>query len=545
MDINMMKVMIIDDEFYFREALKISIPWNDLGFSICGEAKNGKDALDKLATLNPDIIIVDINMPIMDGLEFIHNVKAKEIDSKIIILTGHNEFNYAKQAVKLGVTNYLLKPVNNEELINSLFEVKKIIEKEEIVEKEVKKLKQQVKDSRPLLKDKFLGDLVQGSLILKEDETIQTMEYLNIDLNLERFQVVTIELDYEESQGWNDEEKQLWKFAVSNISSEILEKQFIFDMCYDSDDRICIILGINEAENKSCFNSLLENRLELIRALIYKHLSFTVTIGVGSEKNELFDIPASYKESVVALKNKLTVGKNRIILYSTVGDSGIKGNLFTGEHRSQLLMNMRIANEKEVLRLINQIFKEMRSENIHHEILYVVCIEMTAVCLEFVVEVGLSFKDILPNGQFNIIEEVQSKRSIDEMKTWIEDVFKHTLEIIKKNKSSKSSKIIEEVKKYIKENYQRDELSIDEIAKKLFVNYAHLSFIFKRETGVTINEYLTEIRIKKAKQLIDGGNTLVLDVSRRVGYADANYFGKCFKKYYGLAPSKYIDNIRK
>ena len=540
----MLKIMIVDDEFYFREALKVSLPWKELGIEICGEAKNGKDALERIEDWNPDIVLVDINMPIMGGLEFVQNVREKGINSKFIILTGHSEFNYAKQAVQLGVNNYILKPVDEEELMKSLLEMKRLIEKEAGIKIEVDKLRQQVKDSLPLLKDKFLNELTQGSFIQGKQETIKRIEYLNVNTNSENYQVVAIELDYEESLSWKDEDRQLWKFAVSNISSEILSEQFSFDMFYDRDDRICIIIGKNGMEYQNDFSPFLENRLELIRTSVCKHLGFTVTIGVGTEKNGLFDVSASYKESMVALKNKLTIGKNRIILYSSVADYGIKGNLFTSEHRSQLLMNMRTVDETEVLKLIKQIFMKMRGENIHHEILFVVCIEMVAVCLEFIVEVGLGLKDILPNNQLNVIEEIQSKRSIDEMESWIEGIFQYTLETIKRNKSSKASKLIEEVRKYIRNNYGNDELSIEEIARNLFVNYAHLCFIFKRDTGVTINEYLTELRIKKAKELFDGGNTLVLDVAGRVGYSDANYFGKCFKKYYGLTPSKYLENIR-
>ena len=540
----MLKVMIIDDEFYFREALKVSIPWNELGFHICAEAKNGKDALEKAVKLNPDIMIVDINMPIMDGLEFVRNVNEKGIGSKIIILTGHSEFNYARQAVQLGVNNYILKPVDDDELIKSLIETKEIIEKEASIKIEADRLRQQLKDSLPLLKDKLLNELLQGGFIRGKHETMKKMEYLNVNICSKYYQVVTIEMEYEESSGWNNEDKQLWKFAVSNISGEVLAEQYVFDMCYDTEDRICIILGTEEMDHKSDISPLLHNRLELIRNVVQKHLGFTVSIGVGNIKNGLFDIHASYKESIVALKNKLTVGKNKIIPYSTVSDSIIKGNLFTGEHRSQLLMNLRTADEREVQRLIRQIFIEMRSDNIHHEILFVVCIELVAVCLEYIVEAGLSLKDILPGNSLNIIEQLQSKGSIDEMESWIEEIYRHTMELSKRNRSSKVSKLIDEVKKYIGDNYTNDDLNIDEIARKLFVNYAHLCFIFKRDTGVTINEYLTELRIKKAKELFDRGNTLVLDVASKVGYADANYFGKCFKKFYGLAPSKYIENIQ-
>lgn len=541
----MYKVMIIDDEFYFREALKVSIPWEELGLEVCGEAKNGKDALEKVADLNPDIMIVDINMPIIDGLEFIQSVKETGIESKFIILTGHSEFNYAKQAVQLGVNNYILKPVNEEELISSLIEIKEIIKRETSIKFEFEGLKQQVRDSIPLLKDKLLNELLQGSLIPKENETLKKMEYLKINIKSDYYLVITIELDCGDDTNWDNEEKQLWKYAVSNISSEILDEKFIFDICYDIDDRICIIVGMDGTQNKGDFLTQLESRLELVRAAICKHLDFTITVGVGSEKAELFDIPVSYRESIIALKHKLTLGKNRIILYSLVAESGIKGTVFSGEYRSQLLMNIRTADEEEVNKLISQVFMRVRGENIHHQILFVVCIEMVAVCMEAMVEMGLRIEDVITKGSFNLVEEIQSKKSIAEMETWIKEIFMHTLETIKKNKISKASRLIEEVKKYISSNYQSSELSIDEIARNLFVNYAHLCFIFKRDAGVTINEYLTEFRIRKAKELFDSGNTLILDVASKVGYADASYFGKCFKKYYGLAPSKFIENIRK
>ena len=541
----MYKVMIIDDEFYFREALKVSIPWEELGLEVCGEAKNGKDALEKVADLNPDIMIVDINMPIIDGLEFIQSVKETGIESKFIILTGHSEFNYAKQAVQLGVNNYILKPVNEEELISSLIEIKEIIKRETSIKFEFEGLKQQVRDSIPLLKDKLLNELLQGSLIPKENETLKKMEYLKINIKSDYYLVITIELDCGDDTNWDNEEKQLWKYAVSNISSEILDEKFIFDICYDIDDRICIIVGMDGTQNKGDFLTQLESRLELVRSAICKHLDFTITVGVGSEKAELFDIPVSYRESIIALKHKLTLGKNRIILYSLVAESGIKGTVFSGEYRSQLLMNIRTADEEEVNKLISQVFMRVRGENIHHQILFVVCIEMVAVCMEAMVEMGLRIEDVITQGSFNLVEEIQSKKSIAEMETWIKEIFMHTLETIKKNKISKASRLIEEVKKYISSNYQSSELSIDEIARNLFVNYAHLCFIFKRDAGVTINEYLTEFRIRKAKELFDSGNTLILDVASKVGYADASYFGKCFKKYYGLAPSKFIENIRK
>ncbi len=536
----MLKIMIVDDEFYFREAIKISLPWNELGFEICGEAKNGRDALEKVEAYKPEIIIVDINMPIMDGLEFVQHLREKNNDIKIIILTGHSEFNYARQAVKLEVFNYLLKPVDEEELKKTLLDLKNIIEKEVIIKTEMDRLKQQVRESIPLLKDKFLNELLRGNLSKKDSGTIKRMEYLKVNSSSDYYLAVTIELDTDDE--WDDDDKQLWKFAVSNIADEILSEKYEFDRCYDNDDRICIIIGTKNNGDKKNFLSGLECKLEWIRSLVAKYMDFSVTIGVGETRNDLFDVYDSYKESIVALKNKVTVGKNKVILYSSVAEPGIKVNLFSVEQRSQLLMSMRLANEKEVDACITQIFDRMRCENIHYELLYVICIELISVCYEFIIEIGASLEEIFPDKQFSIIGRLQLKKSINEMEEWIRQIYRHTLETIKRNKSSKASIMIGDVKKYIRENYHNYELGIDEIAKNLFINYAHLCFIFKRDTGVTINEYLTEFRIRKAKELFDRGNTLVLDVAGKVGYADANYFGKCFKKYYGIPPSKYLEN---
>lgn len=535
----MYKVMLVDDEFYFREALKISLPWQELGFEICGEAKNGREALHKIQDLKPDIIIVDINMPIMDGLEFAQKLRETGIESKILILTGHSEFSYAKQAVSLGVYNYLLKPVNEDELANCLCEMKADIQKEANIRIELEKLEKQVKENIPLLKEKLLNDLLQGNSVIKSEELFNKIKYLKMNILSEYYQVAVAEVDYDENLRWTDEDKQLWIFAVKNITGEILQEQFEFEMCYDRDDRLCIIVCLNGNEE----DSLIEETFEKIKILVNKYLKFSISIGIGNRKSEIFDVASSYKESIIALKNKLTVGSNKVILFSSVDDLELKLNLFTAEHRSRLLLCMRTGNSEELNMILSNIFKDVRGKNIHYEILLVVCVEIMSVCLEIIAEMGISFKDIYQNNKLNVFEEIQLKKSIDEMEGWIKGIFTDAVEYIKKNKNTKASQLIEKVKKYITDNYQNDELDINKMAKSLFVNYGHLCFIFKRDTGITINEYLTEFRIKKAKELIDSGNQLVLGVAKKVGYADANYFGKCFKKYYGITPSKYIDNV--
>ncbi len=538
----MLKIMIIDDEFYFREALKISLPWDKLGFTICGEAKNGKDALEKLELLKPDIALVDINMPIMDGLEFTQAVIQRESNIKIIILTGYSEFGYAKQAVEFGVKSYLLKPIDENELEKALIQTKSIIESERKIKVEIEQLKEQVKESLPILRDKVLNQLIQGNLIFNMEEIKSRLEYLNIKIISKYYQVMVIELGDEDNFDFTQEDKHLWRFAVSNIVHEVLKNSITFEVFRDNLERICIITAFDDEKDDNSYSRLV-SKLEQIIDLVQKYLKITMSIGVGNVKEDIRDISGSYSEALTALKDRIIQGKNKVIFYSSVSQTSLTTNVYSTAYRNQLLMSMRTGDTEQAEKLIAQIFQEVRMRKVNHELLLVICIEMISTCIQFTGECGHNFIDITGEKQFNIIEKIQGKKTLKEIEGWIKHIFFSTVSYVEKNKTSKSSKIIEKVKRYVAENYMDEGLNIQELAKHLFINYSHICYLFKKETESTINEYITEYRLKKAKELFDAGNHLVIDVANKVGYADANYFGKCFKKYYGISPSKYSEGI--
>lgn len=538
----MLKILIVDDEFYFREALKISLPWEELGFQICGEAKNGRDALEKVKTLNPDIVLVDINMPIMGGLEFVQCINELKVNVKIVILTGYSEFNYAKQAVQLGVNNYLLKPINEDEMANTLKQLKRLIESEMDRKIQFDMLKEQVQENLPILKDKLLNELLLRSSTLIEQKVIEKFKYLNIDIVSEHYQVAAIELDNEADFNWNEEDKQLWRFAVSNIVWEIFNEIFKLEVFNDNSEKICVILGYADSYNDK-INFNLNEMFNKLKYIVEKHFHFTITIGLGNTKENLKDISSSYKEAVFALKNNIVFGNNKVIMYSGITDFDLTKNIDIIEYRNQLLMDMRMSNSFDVTKTLNKMFKEIKDRGINHEFLFVICIETISICFEFIAEAGCNLTDILHDNQLNIITKIQTIKNLIEMEKYINKIFLEVINSIEKNKISKNRKLIEGIKEYINENYHNEELNIAGISNHFYINYSYLCYLFKREAGTTINEYIIEVRLNRAKALFDKGNVLVSDVSTKVGYSDANYFGKCFKKRYGISPSKYIENI--
>jgi len=536
----MLKILIVDDEFYFRQALKISLPWEDLGFVICGEAKNGIDALEAIERVVPDIALVDINMPVMDGLEFIRTTVEKGYNIKFIILTGYGEFDYAKQAIEMGVQNYILKPINEEDLKNALFRIKCIIENEISITVELDTLKQKVKESVPILKEKFLNDLIQGHSIIRNEDISERLSYLDIKLLSKYYRVAVIEIDKTPEMNWNEYDKQLWKFAVRNITEEIIGGLFNYEMCDDNNGRTCVILGCNEIIDHDQVQIHL--LFKSLKEAVSKFLKFTITIGLGNQYSELQDIHVSYKEAVFALKNKMVIGDNSIIFYNIISDSGLILNPYPVEIKTQLMMSMRMGNIEEICSLINQVFHQSRAKKIYYEVILALSIELIATCIEYLAETGYSCNDIFADP-IKTIEEAQNKKNVTELEEWVKDIFTRTISFVSNNKLSRPKILVNQIKEFIHANYCKEDFRIEDIANQLYINYGHVCYTFKKEMGMTVIEYLTEVRIRKAKELIDSGVHTVNLVAEKVGYADSNYFGKCFKKYYGVSPKKYIENI--
>ncbi|QGQ96047.1 response regulator [Paenibacillus psychroresistens] len=536
----MLKILIVDDEFYFRKGFKVLLPFDELGFEICGEAKNGEEALQLIIELKPDIVFLDINMPMMDGLELAEAIRSRGLMTTIVFLTGYSEFSFAQQAMQLGVQYYLLKPVNVEELKLTLLSIKESIEKESSFKLEVDGLKAQIKESMTILKDRFVYELIKGNTILMDDEILQKLQYYKIDLVSSYYGAMILELDVQDK--WSEEDKQLWRFAVANIAKEILTQNRIFVFQQDINEHVCMLLGIEEVFYVNDLANLIYV-CEQIKQIVHKHLKLTVTIGLGHMYASIKNVSVSYKESFFAVRNKLTLGDNNVIAFSSVKEMQIMSNFYPMERRAEMLMNMRLGNAEELDVRIALIFKEFRMSSISLNMLFVICIEMASTCFELLTETGQNYPQFF-REKMNLIEDLQAQKSLDEMEKWIKELFDSTMHTVAVNRSNKSQKIVQSVKKYIEENYGNENLMITEISQSLFINYGHLSYLFKKETGKTINDFLTEFRINKAKELMDKGNHYILEVSLKVGYSDQGYFSKCFKKFFGQAPSKYIHTIK-
>jgi two-component system response regulator YesN len=278
---------------------------------------------------------------------------------------------------------------------------------------------------------------------------------------------------------------------------------------------------------------------------VRNELACTVTIGVGSAYDTFESISLSFKEALNALKRRFAWGGDKVYMHSPIGESGTKALLFSVEKRSGLLMNMRIGNIADTEEWLARFFQEARDKKASMEMLLLAGVEIVSTCLEFLTETSHSFEDVfLHTTQSDMIGQVQRIKTFKELEAWIRSLILRAMEHVHSRKAHRGVKVIEDVKSYIASHYGNEELRIEDIAKSVHMNYNHLCFVFKKETTVTINDYLTETRMIKAKELFDRGESVIQSVANRVGYADANYFSKCFKKHIGITPSKYVNQIR-
>jgi two-component system response regulator YesN len=289
----------------------------------------------------------------------------------------------------------------------------------------------------------------------------------------------------------------------------------------------------------------MESLCEAIRKSVQSNLACTVTIGVGNVYPGFQSISVSYKEALYALKHRFVVGGNQVIAHSMVAESGMKVSLFSVEKRSSLLMCMRIGNLSETEEWLTAFFQDARTRNASMEMLFVAGFEIMSTCLEFLSEMSQSIDDLFQDTvQPDIFQHIQQMNSFSQLESWVRTLIFKAMAHVHGRKQTRAVKVVEEVKLYIQSHYGNEELRIEDIANSVHMNYNHLCYVFKKETSITINDYLTELRMAKAKELFDQGEKVVQFVAGRVGYADANYFSKCFKKYIGVAPSKYVNNIQ-
>ena len=532
----MYRVMIIDDEKALRSLLKASVNWKEMGLEIAGEAASGIEAINTIDKFHPDIIFVDIRMPFMDGIEFSKIALKRYPGVKIIILTAFDEFEYAKEAVHLEIDEYILKPVNADELSECLSRLKSVLDKERDEKLNVIKLEQYYADSLPALRVNFFCSLIEGRIL--EGEVSKFLSDYKISLPGPYYCCAVMHTS--QNHVPDGMSPLLLSMSVQREVQERLSARW--------DCRYFTYLGnivlIFNLESEDSIKRLTDDSDRFCR-WADRFLGAVVTVGIGKVCRELLSVRQSYEGAREALSYRVIYGAGRSINIEDIAPKGQEPSaqledIDMNAVFKAIRIGVREDVEHAVLALVKKI-KDSAKTIVQHNF---TVMEIVGNLYRFCGNNHMKFEDHTGNIR-NDYEEI-TRMDESALSDWLVKVSLSISEEFKNVRKSSLCYLIEEAKNIVRDCYSEPDLSLDTVCSKLGVSNSYFSSMFKKESGSSFITYLTDYRMQQAVRLLLETEEKSYEIAEHVGYEDANYFSYVFKRRYGMSPSKYrMEHIGK
>ncbi len=530
----MLKIFLVEDEFVMREGIKKNINWEARGYEFCGEASDGELALPMIQKLKPDIVITDIRMPFMDGLTLSKLIKKEMPWIEIIILSGYEEFEYAKEGIKIGIAEYLLKPISSEELLKEVdilaLKIEEKRKEREIRQKYIKEMEENVLKER---KD-FFQYLVTGSN--SAAELLEIADKLKIDLSSICYNIVLIKI-------------QSMDHAYDEYSNSLIEIEEKLNQLEDNTHLLVFDRNLEgkallfKADSEDTLRDVQNEYLDRMKQMLEKYEHIRYFGGIGVPVNRLGELPVSFEKASHAFAHRYLVQESRILSCEELEQGGyLKKESFDISDispkqidRSKVREFLKVGNKGDVIYFVEEFFKDlgtnMMKSNIFRQYITMDCYFCV---VDFVEGLQMGREEIEPLDMSSGI--LQSQENAME---YIVRIIKKALELRERASSNRYGDIVDEVMRYIEENYAQEELSLNLLASHVNFSPNHLSMIFSQQTGQTFIKYLTDFRMNKAKELLRCTGKGSSIISMEVGYKDPHYFSYLFKKTQGMTPTQY------
>jgi two-component system, response regulator YesN len=517
------KVFYVEDEIITREGIRDNVDWQASGFEFCGEATDGERALPLLRTVQPDVLITDIKMPFMDGLQLSKIVRERMPWVKIIILSGHDEFEYAQKAISLGVTDYLLKPVTVQKLQTVLHKLSAQLDHERKKQERLKRLHEQIEDNRAMLRERLLFKLVVGAV--SPAEAVEHGQMLGLDLSARHYLVAILKLELGDSTEQYDHEEYQ---QVQQVLTDLAERNpDVFVLKRDWGDIILIMKGITPEYLEEERDLLLEQARQAAAETRYR-----LTIGVGVSKERIADIRQSFLDALVHLQNP--------VKESAAGlNQSVERRELLKLDRTVIENYLRCGSKDEFEQFFDAYLRPLSETALRSTLIKnYIFVDVILATAKLVDDLGGEIDNVIP--EVNSIEAILSNvKSVDQLRGEAYRIISIGLDYRDSHPNGHHSHLIRQAKAYIEHHHTDAELSLNKLAAQANLSASHFSAVFSQETGQTFKEYLTAIRINKAKELLRMTMLRSAEIAYQVGYNDPHYFSSAFKKNTGLSPIQF------
>lgn len=533
--IRKIKVFLVEDEVIIRSGVKKSINWEQEGYEFVGEASDGELAYPMILKEKPDILITDIRMPFMDGLELSRLVKKELPDIKILILSGYDEFEYAKKAIKIGVTEYLLKPISAAKLTEVLNAVAETIrqenEEKNLLETYFAEMRENTERDKMRLFEKLLmGDLSMG-------EILEAGERFGMNLGASCYKIVLFKI-------------------LANLENHVYAEQMV-DACSSVEQAASMMEGVYVFQRgvegwAFLLTAQDEKSMEESAKILYQNLKQAMKNytqleyfgGIGSTVPRIRSLKQSFREADRAFAARFVEEANQIISQKEFEKSqmeeGLKmqGVVQIGKSREMLQKFLSNRTREEVKAFSDAYISRIEEENIRSTMVrqYVV-IDVCIVILSFCERISSANR--LQEEAEELQKMMQKIHSLSEIKKYVVRLLNEAIELRDAESGRRYSDLIAAAKKEIENHYMTEEISLNTVAISVGMSPSYFSSIFSKEAGKTFVEYLTEVRIEKAKEFLMCSSMKTSEIGYEVGYKDPHYFSYIFKKVQGCSPKEY------
>lgn len=521
------RVLLVDDEEDIRVGISRKMDWEGLGFTLVGEAENGRDALDLAESLQPDVVLTDIKMPFMDGLELCRILTDRLPASKFVVFSGFDDFEYAKQAIQMKVFEYILKPINAAELAAVLQKLKTQLDTERTQRQDLANLRQRYEESLPILRGLYFTHLLEGSIPAGQEA--ERAARLDISLTGQAWVAALGHIDGSTGGG-----RDMQILSVQQLA----EEHFLLEGCvcraFPHNDTLALVAGLREGVSIYEFIEAV-NR---ICALTESYLGLTLTMGVGIPCGELSGLPQSADGARSALDYRGMVGTGRAIYIGDL-EPDLGGTLsFDEADDRELSAAVKLGDEQEVRSVVDRLTDKIRASGMPQAQCSLFFLELLTCLLKLTRSADLPLEEVFGAG-FTGNVQVTDFPTVEALRSWCLERCLRIRSLLRRRRTDSAGQTVERAKAYIQEHYSESDLSVERLCGYLHLSPTYFSTLFKRETGMSFTTCVTEVRMAAAAEALRNTEEKTYLIAQHCGYDDPNYFSYVFKRCFGMSPTKY------
>lgn len=529
-------ILLVDDESAVREGIRTCTPWERYDFKVVGEAGNGIEALEMIEELHPDVVITDIKMPYLDGMQLIKEIRRSHPPVTIIIISGYDEFTYAQQAIRYDVSEYVLKPVTSEDICNLLERTKKSLDEDIIRIQDQNRLKNLYNQALPLIREKFLVSLLTPVHQIPNTSLIAKAKDYGFNLEGDEFIVATFETDHDK------QDDPLEAMALLEVTMDVLQKEGS-DLVFQFENQIVVIFTANshgEGQYDSLFRKQTFRKVEQLHSYLEKYFPFPMVIGVGNLVHLPSAISQSYMQALEALNYSSFYPEQHILVISDLEKPDTKEDKsLLQEFLSNVIISVKLGTEEQVVESVNELFGE-RVATLPIEGLQAILLDISSSLNALAESYDYNLFHLGGDGDSRaFFTELGSLNTLGKARRWLTKIAIATRTAISGQRENSHIQFVQEAKSLIAKHFTESGFCLDQVCEMIGVSPSYFSSTFKREIGISFVQYLTTMRMTRAKELLVKSEGKTYEIAQAVGFTEPNYFSFCFKRYEGVSPSQY------